>query len=161
MATHSSVVLAWRFPGLGEPGRRPSVGLHRVWNDWSNLPAADQFKSVPSSALLANSCLSSLRCGSAWSLLSLKALLLEQVKIPSWCLTSLVGLQVNFGRKEKMQTLPYLFFGGSLWGQVQKEVLWFLLNPWSVCSQSGWSQRLKKKKKDWKIGQLVSFCTEL
>ena len=29
MATHSSV-LAWRIPGMGEPGGLPSVGLHRV-----------------------------------------------------------------------------------------------------------------------------------
>ena len=29
MATHSSV-LAWRIPGKGEPGRLPSMGLHRV-----------------------------------------------------------------------------------------------------------------------------------
>ena len=29
MATHSSV-LAWRIPGTGEPGRRLSMGLHRV-----------------------------------------------------------------------------------------------------------------------------------
>ena len=29
MATHSSV-LAWRIPGLGEPGGRPSMGSHRV-----------------------------------------------------------------------------------------------------------------------------------
>ena len=29
MATHSSV-LAWRIPGTGEPGRLPSMGLHRV-----------------------------------------------------------------------------------------------------------------------------------
>jgi len=29
MATHSSV-LAWRIPGMGEPGRLPSMGLHRV-----------------------------------------------------------------------------------------------------------------------------------
>ena len=28
MATHSS--LAWRIPGMGEPGGLPSVGLHRV-----------------------------------------------------------------------------------------------------------------------------------
>ena len=27
MATHSSV-LAWRIPGMGEPGGLPSVGLH-------------------------------------------------------------------------------------------------------------------------------------
>ena len=32
MATHSSV-LAWRIPGMGEPGRRPSMGLHRVGHD--------------------------------------------------------------------------------------------------------------------------------
>ena len=39
MATHSSV-LAWRIPGTGEPGGLPSVGLHRVGHDWSNLAAA-------------------------------------------------------------------------------------------------------------------------
>ena len=32
MATHSSV-LAWRIPGMGEPGWLPSVGLHRVGHD--------------------------------------------------------------------------------------------------------------------------------
>ena len=39
MATHSSV-LAWRIPGMGEPGGLPSMGLHRVGHDWSNLLAA-------------------------------------------------------------------------------------------------------------------------
>ena len=39
MATHSSV-LAWRIPGTGEPGGLPSLGLHRVGHDWSNLAAA-------------------------------------------------------------------------------------------------------------------------
>ena len=29
MATHSSI-LAWRIPGIGEPGGLPSMGLHRV-----------------------------------------------------------------------------------------------------------------------------------
>ena len=38
-ATHSSV-LAWRIPGTEEPGRLPSVGLHRVGHDWSNLAVA-------------------------------------------------------------------------------------------------------------------------
>ena len=32
MATHSSV-LAWRVPGMGEPGGLPSMGLHRVRHD--------------------------------------------------------------------------------------------------------------------------------
>ena len=39
MATHSSV-LAWRIPGTGEPSGLPSMGLHRVGHDWSNLAAA-------------------------------------------------------------------------------------------------------------------------
>ena len=39
MATHSSV-LAWRIPGLGEPGGLPSMESHRVGHDWSNLAAA-------------------------------------------------------------------------------------------------------------------------
>ena len=34
MATHSSV-LAWRIPGMGEPGGLPSMGLHRVGHDWA------------------------------------------------------------------------------------------------------------------------------
>ena len=32
MATHSSV-LAWRIPGMGEPGGLPSLGSHRVGHD--------------------------------------------------------------------------------------------------------------------------------
>ena len=39
MATHSSV-LAWRIPGTGEPGGLPSLGLHRVGHNWSDLAAA-------------------------------------------------------------------------------------------------------------------------
>ena len=39
MATHSSV-LAWRSPGMGEPGGLPSMGSHRVRHDWSDLAAA-------------------------------------------------------------------------------------------------------------------------
>ena len=38
MATHSSV-LAWRIPGMGEPGGLPSMGSHRVRQD-SDLAAA-------------------------------------------------------------------------------------------------------------------------
>ena len=44
MATHSkntgfSGVLAWRIPGMGEPGGLPSMGSHRVRHDWSDLAA--------------------------------------------------------------------------------------------------------------------------
>ena len=39
MAAHSSV-LAWRIPGMGEPGGLPSMGSHKVGHDWSDLAAA-------------------------------------------------------------------------------------------------------------------------
>ena len=39
MATHSSV-LAWRIPGMGEPGGLLSLGSHRVEHDWIDLAAA-------------------------------------------------------------------------------------------------------------------------
>ena len=39
MATHFSV-LAWRIPGMGEPGGPLSMGLHRVGHNWSYLAAA-------------------------------------------------------------------------------------------------------------------------
>ena len=39
MATHSSV-LAWRTPGMGEPGGLPSMGSHRVGHNWSDLAVA-------------------------------------------------------------------------------------------------------------------------
>ena len=39
MATHSSV-LPWRIPGMGQPSGLPSMGLHRVGHDWSDLAVA-------------------------------------------------------------------------------------------------------------------------
>ena len=39
MATHSSV-LAWRTPGMGQPGGLPSMGSHRVGHNWSDLAEA-------------------------------------------------------------------------------------------------------------------------
>ena len=39
MSPHSSV-LAWRIPGMAEPGGLPSVGSHRVRHDGSDLAAA-------------------------------------------------------------------------------------------------------------------------
>jgi len=45
MATHSSV-LAWRIPGMGEPGGLPSMGSHRVGHDWSDLAAAAAVKTM-------------------------------------------------------------------------------------------------------------------
>ena len=39
MATHSSA-LAWRTPGMAEPGGLPSMGSHIIGHDWSDLAAA-------------------------------------------------------------------------------------------------------------------------
>ena len=36
MATHSSI-LAWRIPGMGEPGGLPSMGSHKVRHNWGDL----------------------------------------------------------------------------------------------------------------------------
>ena len=55
MATHSSV-LAWRIPGMGEPGGLLSVGLHRVRHDWSDLAAAAASLFLPSVSSFAQSC---------------------------------------------------------------------------------------------------------
>ena len=39
MASHPSV-LAWRIPGMADPGGLPSMGSHRVRHDWIDLAAA-------------------------------------------------------------------------------------------------------------------------
>ena len=46
MATRFSV-LAWRISGTGEPGGLPSMGLHRVGHDRSDLAAAAEVSSAP------------------------------------------------------------------------------------------------------------------
>ena len=39
MAPHSST-LAWRIPGMEEPGGLLSMGSHRVGHDWGDLAVA-------------------------------------------------------------------------------------------------------------------------
>ena len=39
MASHSGI-LAWRVPGTEVPGGLPSMGSHRVGQDWGDLAAA-------------------------------------------------------------------------------------------------------------------------
>ena len=58
MATHSSV-LAWRIPGMGEPGGLPSVWSHRVGHDWGDLAAA------AAAAVMFTMCLWNCRIGSS------------------------------------------------------------------------------------------------
>ena len=45
VATHSSVI-AWRLPGIAEPGGQPSMGLHRVGHDWSDLVVMQNIKKI-------------------------------------------------------------------------------------------------------------------
>ena len=57
MATHSSV-LAWRIPGMGEPGGLLSMGSHRVGLDRSDLAAtaAAAFSLTPFSEIVSYVC---------------------------------------------------------------------------------------------------------
>ena len=45
MATHFRV-LAWRIPGMVEPDGLPSMGLHRVGHDRSDLAAAAALSAI-------------------------------------------------------------------------------------------------------------------
>ena len=66
MATHSSV-LAWRIPGMAEPGGLLSMGLHRVGYDWSDLAAAAVTKHGEGNGTpLQYSCLENPMDGGAW-----------------------------------------------------------------------------------------------
>ena len=47
MATHFSI-LAWRIPGMAEPGGLPSMGSHRIGQDWSDVALGSQELAVPS-----------------------------------------------------------------------------------------------------------------
>ena len=55
MATHSSV-LDWRIPGMGEPGGLPSMGLHKVGHDCSDLAAAAAAACSPQPSLISFIC---------------------------------------------------------------------------------------------------------
>ena len=65
MATHSSV-LAWRIPGMGEPGGLPSMGSHGVGHDWSDLAAAVYNTREGNGTPLQCSFLENPRYGGAW-----------------------------------------------------------------------------------------------
>ena len=43
MPTYSGI-LAWRIPGTEEPGGLPSMGLHKVGHNWSDLRSSRYFR---------------------------------------------------------------------------------------------------------------------
>ena len=55
-AAHSGV-LAGRIPGTKEPGGLPSMGSHRVRDDWSDLAAATIIYKISSNIVLWSFCL--------------------------------------------------------------------------------------------------------
>ena len=83
MATHSSV-LAWRIPGMEEPGRLPSMGSHRVRHNWSNLAAA----AAAAAAAVALSVKTEIVC--------FAELLWELSKIPNCLARSRCAINTNF-----------------------------------------------------------------
>ena len=65
MNTHSSV-LAWRIPGMGEPGGLPSMGSHRVGRDSAAAAAASIDPGEGNGTPLQYSCLENPMDGGAW-----------------------------------------------------------------------------------------------
>ena len=65
MATHSSA-LAWRIPGMGEPGGPPSMGSHRVGHNLSDLAASVNSNGEGNGTLLQYSCLENPMDRGAW-----------------------------------------------------------------------------------------------
>ena len=89
MATHSSV-LAWRIPGMGEPGGLPSLGSHRVGHDWSDLAAAS-FKSafsLPSFTLIK-------RLNSSSSLSAIRVISSAHVRLLIFLLAILISVYLS------------------------------------------------------------------
>ena len=67
MATHPSI-LAWRIPGIGEPGGLLSMGLHRVGHDWSDLAVA--VATLPKEGI-------ELKCSDNWELCDWSKIILK------------------------------------------------------------------------------------
>ena len=83
MAIHSSV-LAWRIPGMAEPGGLPSMGLHRVGHDWSDLAVA---------------------AAAVWS--EVKSLSRVQLFATPWTVAYRAPPSMGFSRHEHWSGLPF------------------------------------------------------
>ena len=101
MATHSCV-LAWRIPGMREPGGLPSMGSHRVGHDWSNLAAAAAFSVSRTENLM---------CLSYSSRAHLQGLLGVKVKVKSLTRVQLFGIPWTVAH----QVPPSMGFSRQYW----------------------------------------------
>ena len=94
MATHS-IILAWRIPGTEQSSGLPSMGLHRVRHDWSDLAAAAAHASkVTLKILQASTIREQWTNGSSVTVWTLKFLLFPQN--PDFCERyRKIGLELN------------------------------------------------------------------
>ena len=158
MATHSSV-LAWRIPGTGELGGLPSMGLHRVGHDWSDVAAA-------AAASVLTSVKWKLYFALGWglqvkhiktckALCAWMELLLFQVSLSLLCLVHMCP-QLN----KKTQDICFVYYEGSL---VDSISLSSMLNPFLCLLFSWWRhfttdhvQRLQLKRRQLKKSKYES-----
>ena len=140
MATHSSV-LAWRIPGMGEPGGLLSMGSHRVGHDRSDLAAAGILNSyvfslfwrrqwhptpVLSDAYVEN--IKNLKCAVVWKCLSFVVFMWTSYMCLYQCLWNLVVLVIRSLLKwlYKINNNPYF----------NNQLLSFTLNFYHIFSYS-------------------------
>ena len=128
MATHCSV-LAWRIPGVGKSGGLPSMGLHRVGHNWSDLAAAAYY---------------------AWEYLSLPST--PSLSINNYTHTALFLFCFPYGNKRGCHGCPVHELQG-IWCQIPKwthfntqtlsSVRWFHTFPgrsWWTLTDPSWAQ---------------------
>ena len=146
MATHSSV-LAWRIPGIGEPGGLPSMGSHRVGHDWSDLAAADSI--LKGSHYFADQGLSSQSYGFSsshvWILDSKESRVLK-----NWCFWTVVlekNLESPLDCKEIQPVQPK---GNQSWIFIGRTDGW----SWNSNTLATWCEELTHWKRLWCWGRL-------
>ena len=88
LATHSNA-LAWRIPGMGEPGGLPSMRSHRVRHDWSDLAASNKYMMEYYSAIKKN---------------TFESLLMRWMK-----LEPIIVSEISQKEKHQYSTLTYIY----------------------------------------------------
>ena len=108
MATHSSV-LAWRIPGTEEPSGLPSMGLHRVGHDWSDLAAAacDYVRRNQREAFSFQNMLGKTSCFGDFSWLLFSHSVVSNSFATSWTVAHQAPLSMEFPRQESWSGLPF------------------------------------------------------
>ena len=120
MATHFSV-LAWRIPGTGEPGGLPSMWLHRVGHDWSDLAAAAARPSPPAAD-----------CSNVSNPVALPGFLKLHMCLFTLCsLLKLYLPLISSHQKLKLKYLKDFFFLVHRYTSIAKKTAWNSVNKYS------------------------------